>query len=649
MKAFREAEWIWPESVDEVNEYADLIRKFKWTSHQERTILRICSKSDYAVWLNGEFIGFNQYHDYPDEKVYDEYDLQEFLKEGENRLAVKGLSMNYATASRIPDGKGVIFEIIQGEKTIVFSDERTQSRISKDYKSGRKFSITPQLGGSFEYDFNGQDTWITKDCPGFGKSRKCCKKTSFRLRPIERLQITWNCAATEIKTDIYDLQRESAGYLYFSITAEQACDMTVCFGEHLEDGEVRQIIAGRNFSVLFHLKEGENIFSEYFLRFGLRYLQVKFPGERAEVKEIGIHKCRYPVHVKASDLTGIHAQIYDTSVWTLENCMHEHYEDCPWREQAQYTMDSRIQMLCGYLAFEEYRFPRAAILLMIHSLTEDKRLHITTPGGGNLTIPSYCLVYFLLLKEYVFYSRDTGIIREVYENAKAVLDGYIRRMKDGLLPMICSWNFLEWNEGLDNAEQIQENRGFPDRFALPQNAFLAIALESFADLSELIGIKGDFYRELSITVKRRMLETFFEENSGLFYTYCEKQKRWNLCEYSQVMALYVDLLDQKRQDKLIKVLLNKNDLIPLSLCNYIYKYEVLFRHGGYEEYILREMTEIWGKMVEKGATSFWETELGAADFGGAGSLCHGWSAIPVYCYHELQARTEEQGSLLIAK
>lgn len=28
--------------------------------------------------------------------------------------------------------------------------------------------------------------------------------------------------------------------------------------------------------------------------------------------------------------------------------------------------------------------------------------------------------------------------------------------------------------------------------------------------------------------------------------------------------------------------------------------------------------------------TFWETELGAADFGGAGSLCHGWSAIPVY-------------------
>jgi hypothetical protein len=35
-------------------------------------------------------------------------------------------------------------------------------------------------------------------------------------------------------------------------------------------------------------------------------------------------------------------------------------------------------------------------------------------------------------------------------------------------------------------------------------------------------------------------------------------------------------------------------------------------------------------MLSCGATTFWETILGAEDFNGAGSLCHGWSAIPVY-------------------
>lgn len=39
-----------------------------------------------------------------------------------------------------------------------------------------------------------------------------------------------------------------------------------------------------------------------------------------------------------------------------------------------------------------------------------------------------------------------------------------------------------------------------------------------------------------------------------------------------------------------------------------------------------------GGMLFDGATSFWETLIGSEDFNGAGSLCHGWSAIPVYLY-----------------
>ncbi len=34
-----------------------------------------------------------------------------------------------------------------------------------------------------------------------------------------------------------------------------------------------------------------------------------------------------------------------------------------------------------------------------------------------------------------------------------------------------------------------------------------------------------------------------------------------------------------------------------------------------------------------GSTTCWETQYGAADFNNAGSLCHGWSALPVYYYH----------------
>lgn len=49
-------------------------------------------------------------------------------------------------------------------------------------------------------------------------------------------------------------------------------------------------------------------------------------------------------------------KIYDTAVRTLKLCIHEPYEDIPWREQSLYCFDSRNQMLCGYYAFQEFKF-----------------------------------------------------------------------------------------------------------------------------------------------------------------------------------------------------------------------------------------------------------------------------------------------------
>ena len=50
------------------------------------------------------------------------------------------------------------------------------------------------------------------------------------------------------------------------------------------------------------------------------------------------------------------------------------------------------------------------------------------------------------------------------------------------------------------------------------------------------------------------------------------------------------------------------------------------------DFILNDIDTKYQKMLDAGATSFWETLKGAEDFGGAGSLCHGWSAIPAYFY-----------------
>ena len=99
---------------------------------------------------------------------------------------------------------------------------------------------------------------------------------------------------------------------------------------------------------------------------------------------------------------------------------------------------------------------------------------------------------------------------------------------------------------------------------------------------------------------------------------------------------------EKDAAALCRKLTGKNDLIPVTLASYIFKYDALLQQGGYEDYLWKEIAQVWGYMLDRGATTFWETINGEADFDGAGSLCHGagslchgWSAVPVYVYHKL--------------
>ena len=76
-----------------------------------------------------------------------------------------------------------------------------------------------------------------------------------------------------------------------------------------------------------------------------------------------------------------------------------------------------------------------------------------------------------------------------------------------------------------------------------------------------------------------------------------------------------------------------NGLEPITLSHYIYKIDALMQEPDiYINTVYNDILKIWGSMLFKGATSFWETLDGANAFDKAGSLCHGWSAAPIYFF-----------------
>ena len=62
-----------------------------------------------------------------------------------------------------------------------------------------------------------------------------------------------------------------------------------------------------------------------------------------------------------------------------------------------------------------------------------------------------------------------------------------------------------------------------------------------------------------------------------------------------------------------------------------FKYDALLSVGDkYKDYIIDEIKREYLYMLSQGADCTWETIEGKKAFANAGSLCHGWSAIPAY-------------------
>lgn len=616
----KSAKWIWTSDKERENEYSEFTEKF-CVSNSEKVILNISCDGVYSVYINGELAVFSACADYPWYKFYDEIDITKFCKK-ENEIKIVVCHLGKDSQTYIKDKAGVIFEIITNEKTIVKSDENTLSRVMNEYKNGYDKMITPQLGQSFLYD----NTVVKSD---YLKSVIVDKTYDLHKRNIKWLKLCERLPINIINKDnsvIIDMGKEVAGFLDLDIESPESQKLLIAYGEHLEDGSVRRIIGNRDFSVEFVAKKGENKYLNALRRLGGRYLQIysDFP---IKINYMGIRPVEYPVKVKKAEFSDeLTQRIYDTSVYTLKCCMHEHYEDCPWREQALYTMDSRNQMLCGYYAFQNgnKEYARHNLILIAKGLRKDGLLSLCFPTGIDIPIPFFSLVYLIQVYEYIRYTKDESVLDEVGDVAKKIFLTFAYKVEgNGLIPTFpypC-WNFYEWAEESNNEWQITRTKD--DKTVKSYDLILNCMYVYVAGYYEKL-----FNEKVEVEqTKKAIKETFY---NGKTYKLSDITERDS--QLGNSLAILIGLGDEELAERVI----NDKGMIPATLSMRAFLYDALLTFGDkYKGYILSDIKEKYKKMLDKGATTFWETEKGAADFEGAGSLCHGWSAIPVYYFYNI--------------
>ncbi len=441
---------------------------------------------------------------------------------------------------------------------------------------------------------------------------------------------------------ILDLGEETVGLLEFTVRASAGTVLEIAHGEHLDDGRVRAQIGGRNFADRYICDGKQRTFQMPFRRLGARYLEVHVLGHKeAEFFALGLRPVEYPTLRKGSFRSSdrMRNRWYDVAVRTLELCRHEHYEDCPWREQSLYAYDCRLQALFGYHAFGDYDFAAVSLGLLGESLDpQTGRVALTAPGSSPVNIPIFSFTWIVAVAEHWLYSGDPVLFEKYRDAMDLVLEKALTRRDEvtGLFrPPEESgcWHFYEWTPGLCGSLQNEKLKG------AHHAAYNLHLLEALRSQAWMLLHSGEAraarpWNRLVATLQKSIHRAFWDTHEGIYRSeLLPNGQKCGAHQLIQALALCTGVVPRNARSRAFAAL-TRSSLVPCTLSAAYYLFRAAIEGPATCRNKTRQnLSASWEKMILSGATSLWETAAGGADFDYAGSLCHGWSALPVYDCH----------------
>jgi len=268
-------------------------------------------------------------------------------------------------------------------------------------------------------------------------------------------------------------------------------------------------------------------------------------------------------------------------------------------------------------------------------------LSICYPSNIDLKIPSFSLYYIIEMKEYIQYTKDITLAEELYNKLESILSVFENRIKSNLVPIFYgdkkSWNFYEWSDGLEGHLFTEDK----EEFDLILNSLYSLALQDMTVISKALNRTENIekYTDTYKNINKAINETFYDEKKGL-YKMNKSNEKQIYSILGNALAILCGAANSERSRKIAVQLTENKELTDITLSMSCFKYDALLKTDKekYSDYVLKDIDKIYKFMLDNNATTFWETIKGESDFENAGSLCHGWSAMPIYYYQILNAQ-----------
>jgi alpha-L-rhamnosidase len=316
---------------------------------------------------------------------------------------------------------------------------------------------------------------------------------------------------------------------------------------------------------------------------------------------------------------------------TLKECMQTVYEDGPKRDGRLWIGDLYLESLANNYSFKNHNLTKRCLYLLA-GLSDENGYLISnvfeTPAPhaqkGSFLF-DYCLLYNVVLKEYLIATNDRETALDLWAVAKKQIEipkKYID--KDGVFDYATAgkewWLFIDWKDGLDKQ--------------VPEQGLIIFTMKQTYEMAKFLG-KENEVADLPVLIKKMTAaahKNFLDKETGLFLSGPMKQVSYA----SNAWMILSGVATQAEGQKALRALaISKEAVRPGAPYLYHYYIEAMIQCGMFKE-AKEEIMNYWGGMVKKGADTFWEVYdpgnefLSPYNFYPVNSYCHAWSCTPVY-------------------
>tara|TARA_R110002050_G_scaffold53118_3_gene120887 strand:- start:16216 stop:18345 length:2130 start_codon:yes stop_codon:yes gene_type:complete len=319
-------------------------------------------------------------------------------------------------------------------------------------------------------------------------------------------------------------------------------------------------------------------------------------------------------------------KIWDISAYTMHLTTREFFIDGIKRDRWVWSGDAYQSYLMNYYLF--FDSPSVERTLLALRGKDPVTAHVNI-------IMDYSFYWFVGIHDYYLYTGDTKFIETFYPRMKSLMEFCLgRRNENGFLePLEGDWVFIDWADGLPKTGEVSF-----------EQMLLVRSLEAMAVSAEIAGENEDQkeYQKLADDLKEKLFDVFWDEDENVMkHQRIDGEIQDVVTRYANMFGIFFNYFNEEQKESVKnKVLLNDDVLQITTPYMRFYELEALCAMGE-QKFVLDEIRDYWGGMLDLGATSFWEKydpkqsgdehlEMYGRPYGK--SLCHAWGASPIYLF-----------------